>query len=266
MTAQDSPSDSIRSADDVPSPVLRAVEITKRHADDFLALDAVSLSVSPGEIYCLLGAPGAGKTLLLHSFLGFVAPTAGTALVCGTDVARDPMGARRQLTYVAEGAVLHGALTARQNVEFFTRVDGGRVAYRRSDYYNAMRKVGIAERYFERRARDLGSAVPLSLWLAIALLKNTPVLLLDEPTVGLDLYASAGVQETLMELRASGKALLVATSDILLAGAIADRVGMLKEGRKRIELPRAELVGRSLPELYLEYMGRPLTSGRRLDP
>jgi ABC-2 type transport system ATP-binding protein len=243
--------------------LLEAVEITKRHWDDFLALDTVSLSVSAGEIYCLLGAAGAGKTLLLHIFLGFVAPTAGRALVCGTDVASDPTATRDHLTYVAQGTSMYGSLTARQNVEFFTKVDGNPVALDRGGYYNAMRRVGIPERYFERRARDLEPAVLALLWLAIGLLKNTPVLLFDEPTVGLDLYASAGMQETLMQFREHGKALLVATSDVLLAGGIADRVGILKEGRKRIELPRSELVGRSLPELYLEFMGRPLTVGNR---
>ncbi len=243
-----------------PPGLLTAIEVTKRH-HDFLALDAVSFSVAPGEIYCLLGAAGAGKTLLLHTFLGFVKPTAGRVFVGGLDVARQPVLTRRQLTYIAHGASMYGALTARQNVEFFTRVDGTRVTFARADYYNAMRKVGIAERCFERRARDLDPAVLVSLWLAIGLLKNTPVLLFDEPTGGLDLYASAGIQETLMELRARGKALLVATSDVLLAGSIADRIGILKEGRKRIELPRSELVGRSLPELYLEYMGRPLING-----
>ena len=242
-------------------PRIEAVEITKRHWDGFLALDAVSLRVQPGEIYCLLGAAGAGKTLLLHTFLGFVTPSAGRAVICGADVAKDPT-TREHLTYIGQGASLYGSLTARQNVEFFARVDGRAVTFSRDDYYNTMRRVGIAERHFERAARDLEPSVLLSLWLAIGLLKNSPALLFDEPTVGLDLYAAAGLQETLREFRAQKRGLLVATSDVLLAGGIADRVGIINEGRKRIELPRSELVGRSLPELYLEYMGRPLRASR----
>jgi ABC-2 type transport system ATP-binding protein len=250
-------------AESAPAPWVQAVELTKRHVDDFLALDAVSLSVSPGEIYCLLGAAGAGKTLLLHTLLGFVRPSAGRALICGLDSADDAMRARWRLTYIARRAPLYGALTARQNVEFFTRVGGSDRRRDRSRCYDAMRRVGIAERHLERRARDLAPAVLLSVWLAIGLLKDTPVLLIDEPTVGLDLYASAGLQEALIEFRNRGKALLVATSDVLLAGGIADRVGILKEGRKRVELPRTELMGRSLPELYLEYMGQPLALDHR---
>jgi ABC-2 type transport system ATP-binding protein len=244
-------------------PLLEALEVTKRHWDDFLALDTVSLAVHPGEIYCLLGAADSGKTLLLHTFLGFVMPTAGRVSVCGVDVTREPVRAREQLTYIPHGAALYGSLTARQNLEFFTCVDGTPRAFSRTDYYNAMRTVGIADRYFERAARDLGPAVRLSLWLAIGLLKNTPILMLDEPTVGLDLYSSAGLRETLLTLRERGKGILVVTSDVLLVGGIADRVGILKEGRKGVELSRAELVGRSLPELYLEYMGTPMTVGIR---
>ena len=243
-------------------PLLEAVEVTKRYPDDFLALDAVSLTVPAGQIYCLLGAAGAGKTLLLHAFLGLVPLTSGRALVCGTEAARHPIRSRRRITYIPRGAAVYGSLTARENVEFFTRVDGDGVGLRRIDFYNAMRKAAIPERYFERPARELGPAVMLSLWLAIGLLKNTPVLLFDEPTVRLDLYASADLQELLNDIRQHGKAILIATSDLLFAGGIADRVGILKEGRKRVELSRRELAGRALPELYLEYLGRPLALRR----
>jgi ABC-2 type transport system ATP-binding protein len=240
------------------SPLLQAIEFTSRQPDDFLVLDVVSLAVDPGEIYCLLGTAGAGKTALLHAFLGLLLPTAGRALVAGVNAAKDPLAARRNITYIARGASLYGGLTARQNVEFFVRVDGGGVGLARNDYYNAMRRVGIPERAFERPARELGRAVPLLLWLAIGLLKNTSVLLIDEPTVGLDLYASADLQETLIEFRERGKALLIATSDVLLAGHIATRIGIMKEGRKTVELAQRELVRRPLHDLYLEYMGRPL--------
>jgi ABC-2 type transport system ATP-binding protein len=239
------------------APLLQAIEFTSRQEDDLLVLDVVSLTVGRGEIYCLLGAPGAGKTAVLHAFLGLLRPTAGRALVSGINPAKDPIEARRHITYIGRGASLYGTLTARQNLEFFVRVDGGGRGLTRADYYNAMRRVGIPERTFERPARLLGSAVALLIWLAIGLLKNTSVLLIDEPTVGLDLYASADVQETLLEFRGRGQALLIATSDVLFAGHIATRIGILKEGRKTIELTQQELMERPLHDLYLEYMGRP---------
>jgi ABC-2 type transport system ATP-binding protein len=239
--------------------LLQAVDLTKRQKGDTLALDALTLTVHAGEIYCLLGAAGAGKTLVLHTFLGLVAPSAGRVLVAGTDPSRDPVAARRQITYIARGASLYGSLTARQNIEFFTRVDGHEPKRRKHEYYNAMRRIGIPERSFERPARELGHSVALSLWLAIGLLRNTSILLIDEPTVGLDLYASAELQDTLIEFRQHGKALLVATADVLFAGRIADRVGIMREGRKTVDLSREALVNRSLSELYLEYMGREIS-------
>jgi ABC-2 type transport system ATP-binding protein len=249
--------DDDRAARDAGSPLLQAIEFTSRHYGDLLVLDVLSLEVAHGEIYCLLGAAGAGKTAVLHAFLGLLRPTVGQALVAGINPAKDPIAARRHITYIGRGASLYGTLTARQNLEFFVRVDGGSRGLTRTDYYNAMRRVGIPERAFERPARQLGSAVALLIWLAVGLLKNTSVLLIDEPTVGLDLYASADLQETLVEFRERGQALLIATSDVLFAGHVATRIGILKEGRKTIELTQQELMERPLHDLYLEYMGRP---------
>ena len=250
--------DADTTADGCAEPILEMIGVTKRHWDNFLALDAVSLSLRRAEVYCLLGAAAAGKTLLLQTCVGFAKPTVGRVLVAGRSVVDAPTVAKRHITYVPRGAPMYGSLTARQNVEFFVRADGTRPRCHRPDYYNAMRKVGIAERDLERQASKLSPTILTSLWLAITLLRDTPLLLLDEPTVGLDPYASATLQDRLREFREQQKAVLVATSDVLLASGIADRVGILTEGRKRIELSRAELVGRSLPELYLEYMGRPL--------
>src|SRR5262245_39931668 len=99
-------------APDVEAPaLLQAIDLTKRHKGDTLALDALTLTVHAGEIYCLLGAAGAGKTLVLHAFLGLVTPSSGRALVAGTDTARDPVGARRHIPYIARGASFYGWLT-----------------------------------------------------------------------------------------------------------------------------------------------------------
>jgi ABC-2 type transport system ATP-binding protein len=243
---------------DARDAALRAVDLSKRIGSEFLVLDTVSLVVRPGEIYSILGAAGAGKSMLLHAFLGLTTPTSGRALVDGLDVAAHGARTRKRITYIPKGSPLYESLSAVENVRFFTGVDGTARALREADYLNAMRRMGVPERYFDTPARALGSAVSLALWLAIGSLKNTPILLIDEPTAGLDLYASADLQECLRELSATGRAVLIATSDVLLAGAVSDRVGILKEGRKRVELSRGELVGRSLPQLYLEYMGRAL--------
>ena len=246
--------------DSQPVASLEARDLTCRGSDGQLLLDVVSLVVKRGEIQCLLGPSGGGKTALLHAFLGWLRPTAGSAIVCGVDSTEQPLRARRHITYLARGARLYGSLSARQNVEFFTRVSGGAAGLRRYDYYNAMRRLGVPEQALERPARTLGPSLLLRLWLAVCVLKQTEVLLIDEPTVGLDIYASADIQETLVDFKTRGLALLIATNDVLLAGRIADTVAIMREGRKVREVMQQELVGRPLHELYLEYMGRPMRS------
>lgn len=241
-----------------PGDALRAVELSQRTGSGPLRLDALSLVVRPGEIYSILGAAGAGKSQVLHAFLGVTSPAAGRVLVQGEDVASLGRAVRQRVTYIPKGSPLYGSLSALRNVQFLTCADGRVAGLREADCLNAMRRMGVPERYFDRPARELGSAVALGLWLAVGFLKDSPILLIDEPTAGLDLYASADLQECLRDFAARAKAVLIATSDVLLAGAVSDRVGILKEGRKRVELTRAELAGRSLPQLYLEYMGRSL--------
>lgn len=178
-------------------------------------------------------------------------------MVNGLTPAKDPIGARRCITYIPRGASMYGALTARRNLEFFVRVDGGGQALKRENYYEAMRRAGLPERCFERPVREFGRTFQLLLWIAAGLLKNTPILLIDEPTAGLDLHASLRLQEMLVELRRRDKAILIATSDVLLAGRIATRIVVMKEGRRAGELTQAELVARPLQDLYLEYTGQP---------
>jgi ABC-2 type transport system ATP-binding protein len=238
---------------------LQASNLTCRGSEGQLVLDVVSLVVRPGEIHCLLGPSGAGKTALFHAFLGLLRPSAGSATVCGVDSARDPLGARQHITYVGRGARMYHSLTARQNVEFFARVSGA-TGLSRYDYYNAMRRLGVPEHCLEQPARGLSSGLLLRLWLAVGVLKRASVLLIDEPTVGIDMHAAADLQETLIEFRNRGIAILIATNDVLLAGRIADNVAVMREGRKVRDVLQQELLGRPLYELYLEYMGRPMRS------
>jgi ABC-2 type transport system ATP-binding protein len=238
------------------APLLAAVDLTLRDGAGRLLLDAIQLSVSAGEICCLLGTAGSGKTALLHACLG-LAHTSGSVRVAGVDAATDPLGVRGRVTYIARGAPVYPLLSARQNVAFFARL-GGTPPISRYDCYNAMRRVSVPERLLESRAGRMTGALPLRLWLAIALLRDTPVLLIDEPTEGFDAYVSADLQQILLDLRGQRRALLIATSDILLAGRIADRVAIMREGRKVLELTRDELIAQPQQELYLDYMGRPL--------
>jgi ABC-2 type transport system ATP-binding protein len=232
--------------------MIQAIDLSKRYEDGVLALDALNLLVKPGEIYCLLGANGAGKTTTINLFLDFIQPTSGKVLINGIDATERPLEAKRHVAYVSENVMLYGSFTARQNLDFFARL-GGR-CLGRDDLYGVMREVGLPEKAFEQRVREFSKGMRQKLGIAIATVKEAPALLLDEPTSGLDPKAGAEFLETLTDLRGKGKAILMSTHDIFRAKQIADRVGIMKEGRKVMERTREELEDENLELIYLDYM------------
>jgi ABC-2 type transport system ATP-binding protein len=240
--------------------MLEAVELSKRFGLDRLALDQLNIQVRPGELYCLLGAHGSGKTTAVNLFLDFYRPTSGRALVDGFEVARFPIDAKRRISFIGGASALYPGMTARQNIEFFTRVAGTRIESR-ARTYDVLRQFGVPERLFERKVADVPPEIRLLIWLSIASLRETPVLLLDEPTAGLDSRATADLQDHLLDFKRQQKAILLATSDVLLATQVSDRIGILKHGHMVVERTRSQMLGQSLTELYFDYVGRPPRNG-----
>ena len=238
---------------DKPQPILKADGLSKRYEDGVLALDNLNLGVRPGEIYCLLGANGAGKTTTINLFLGFIPPTAGTCLINGIDVHRDPLEAKKYVSFVSENVMLYGNFTARQNLDFFAKL-GGRTSLAKSDYYQALRRVSLQEKAFDQRVKNFSKGMRQKLGIAIAIVKDAPAVLLDEPTSGLDPKAAAEFLEIMAELRTEGKAVLMSTHDIFRAKEIGDRVGIMKEGRLVMERNRGDLENEDLNRIYIDYM------------
>jgi len=233
--------------------MLQAIDLTKRYEDGLLALDHMSLEVKEGETFCLLGANGAGKTTTINLFLNFIEPTDGKALINGIDVTRDPLEAKKYVSYVSENVMLYGNFTARQNLDFFAKL-GGKSNMSKEDYYMHMRKVGLQEEAFEMRLKNFSKGMRQKLGITIAIIKDAPNILLDEPTAGLDPKAAAEFIKILKGLRGQGKSILMCTHDIFRAKEIADRVGIMKEGRLVMLRSREELLEDDLEKLYLEYM------------
>ena len=233
--------------------MLQAVNLTKRYEDGLLALDGLNLTVQPGELFCLLGANGAGKTTAVNLFLNFIEPTAGQALVEGIDAAVEPLEAKKHIAYVSENVMLYDNFTARQNLEFFGAL-GGRSGLTRDECYAALRRVGLEEKAWEQRLKLFSKGLRQKTGIAIAILKGAPNIILDEPTSGLDPKAAAEFMDLLAQLRAEGKAILMSTHDIFRAKEAADRVGIMQAGRLLVTRTRAELAADDLEELYLRYM------------
>jgi ABC-2 type transport system ATP-binding protein len=240
--------------------MLRADDLSKRYEDGVLALDHLNLGVRPGEVYCLLGANGAGKTTTINLFLNFIPPTTGTCYIKGIDVTKDPLEAKKYVSFVSENVMLYGNFTARQNLEFFAKL-GGKTNLAKEQYYQVMRRVSLQEKAFEQRVKTYSKGMRQKLGISIAVIKDAPAVLLDEPTAGLDPKAAEEFLEILGELKNEGKAILMSTHDIFRAKEIGDRVGIMKEGRLVMERTREELQYEDLVKIYIDYMkSEPLTA------
>jgi sodium transport system ATP-binding protein len=232
---------------------IQARELSKAFAD-VLAVDGVSFQVVPGEIYGLLGPNGAGKTTTLRMLGGLIQPTGGSASVCGHDVQREPRQARRALSFQTGSTGLYERLTPREILEYFGRlydVPRPRLARRIAELterFDMARLMG-------RRCGSLSTGEKQRVSLARALVHDPPVLILDEPSSGLDVVASRFVAEVLSDSRDRGRAILLSTHYMAEAELLCDRIGLLHQGRLLREgepdALRAELQVRSLEEVFL---------------
>ncbi|MDR0700173.1 MAG: ABC transporter ATP-binding protein [Tannerella sp.] len=233
--------------------MLQAINLTKRYEDGQLALDALNLDIQPGEIFFLLGANGAGKTTTINLFLNFIEPTSGQLLIDGIDVMKNPLETKRNISYVSENVMLYGNFTARQNLDFFSKL-AGKPNLTKQNYYDIMRNVGLQDEAFEKKLKTFSKGMRQKVGLAISMIKDAPNILLDEPTSGLDPKSAAELMQMLLKLRSQGKSILMCTHDIFRAKAVADRVGIMKEGRLVMLRTREQFLLDDLERIYLDYM------------
>jgi ABC-2 type transport system ATP-binding protein len=228
-------------------------QLTKRYEDGALALDSVTYTIQPGEIFCLLGANGAGKTTTINILLDFIQPTSGQALINGHDCNRFPLEAKKYVSYVAENVQLYGMFTARQNLRFFAEL-GGKKGLKNEQLDGVMRQVGLQDKAFTMRLKNFSKGMRQKLGIAIALIKDPPAIIMDEPTSGLDPSSANEFLDQMNRLRQQGKAILMTTHDIFRARQIADRVGIMKQGRLVALHQREDFQHADLEEIYLRQM------------
>nr|WP_184244760.1 ATP-binding cassette domain-containing protein [Novosphingobium chloroacetimidivorans] len=197
-------------------------------------LDGLSLAVPAGSITALLGGNGAGKSTTLSALLGFARARTGTITVCGIDPAADPDEARRLIAYLPENVALYDHLSAFENADYLLALSGERP--KRGTIEDALSAAGLQDRAWHRRLGGFSKGMRQKVAIAVALLRQVPVLLLDEPTSGLDPRATADFNALLAEVRARGTAVLMVTHDLLSAADIADRIAFLEAGRVEHEV------------------------------
>jgi len=203
---------------------IRADGLTKRYGSTVAVAD-LDLTVAAGEVYGYLGPNGAGKTTTIRLLLGLHRPSAGAAQVLGRDCWRDAAAAHRDIAYVAGEPSLWPALTGAETLEFLARVRGGTdVAYREL----------LIERFRldpDRKIRALSKGNRQKVQLIAALASRAPLLILDEPTAGLDPLMELAFRESVQEAREREQTVFLSSHILSEVEALCDRVGILRAGR-----------------------------------
>lgn len=232
--------------------VLEACGLSKNYGTA-TALSDLDLAVSAGEVVCLLGANGAGKSTTLNLFLGFLAPSAGEARVCGRVVHEDVSVARAKLGYLPEVVQLSPLLTGIETLHYFN--DLSRPASLTDAAAGAaLSRVGLPAAAHGQRVGEYSKGMRQKLGLAIALAKDARAFLLDEPLSGLDPKAANELVALLRSMADGGMAVLAVTHDIFRAQQMANRIGIMRQGQLVDLVSASSMTAQEIEALYAHHL------------
>jgi ABC-2 type transport system ATP-binding protein len=208
--------------------------LERRYSEEVLAVAGIDLEVAEGEIYAFLGPNGAGKTTTVRMLVTLLAPTGGTATVAGFDVMRDAPSVRRSIGVALQEAALDPLMTGRELMHLQATLHGipGQEADRRGDAL--LTRVGLADAA-DRRVGTYSGGMRRRLDLATALVHDPKVLFLDEPTTGLDPVSRIAIWDEVRRLNDEGTTVFLTTQYLEEADQLADRVGIIDEGKMAAE-------------------------------
>ena len=209
-------------------------DLTKTYYDESRgpvhAVRQIGFDCRPGEIFGLLGANGAGKTTTLRMLTTILKPTAGTAKIMGYDVAEEPVEVRKRLGFYSATTALYPRLSARETIEFFARINGYPASGTPARVDELIERFGIGD-YARTRIDKLSSGMKQKVAIARTVAHDPPILVFDEPTVGLDVLNALEMQAILAELKVQGKTILYSTHIMSEAEKLCDRIAIIHEGR-----------------------------------
>jgi len=194
------------------------------------AVAGAAFTAQDGQITGLLGPNGAGKTTTLRMLYTLMRPDGGQIRVDGIDAVADPMGVRRRLGVLPDARGLYRRLTARENIEYFARLQGMDAAQAAARTQSLVASLGMAQ-IAERRTEGFSQGERVKTAIARALVHDPRNVLLDEPANGLDVMATRGLREVLRALRAEGRCVLMSTHIMQEVAALCDRVVIIAQGR-----------------------------------
>ena len=214
------------------------VKNLKKRFGDFEAVKDVSFGVNEGEVLGFLGPNGAGKSTTMRMITGFLPPTEGTAVICGHDITSDPIAAKAALGYLPESAPSYKAMTVRDYLKFVAEVRG-LVDVKRAvaDVIVKAKLEGVAAQTIETLSKGYRQRTAF----AAAIIHDPKVLIMDEPTDGLDPNQKFTVREMIKDMAAQGKAIIISTHILEEVDAVCSKVVVIADGEKKFDGTPSEL-------------------------
>ncbi len=222
-------------------PVLECHELRRRFGD-LVAVDDVGFSIDPGETYGLLGPNGAGKTTTISMIAGLLEPDAGQVAVAGQPMTTRTVQAKSAIGYVPQELAIYPDLSGRENLVFFARLYGMSRAQAKSRAAEVLDLIGLADRAKDA-TKTYSGGMKRRLNIGLGLLNHPKLMILDEPTVGVDPQSRNAILESVAGMSGEGLAVLYTTHYMEEAERLCDRVGIIDHGRLIAEGTRRDLVG-----------------------
>ena len=242
--------------------MIEARGLSKRFQDkkrgEIRAVENVSFTCKPGQIYGLLGANGAGKTTTLRMLATILEPTDGTAVVCGHDVVEAPEKVRANVGFLSTATALYPRLNAQELVEYFGRLNGldeATLKKRVDDIFNRLDMNGFRE----RRCDKLSTGMKQKTSIARTLVHDPPVMIFDEPTTGLDVMTARTIINFISDCRDRGKAVIFSTHIMSEVERLCDHIGIIHDGKLleegTVDGLRAKYSEHNLEEIIVKVVG-----------
>jgi len=232
--------------------MIEAIALKKEYAQGHVALRGLDLKIRSGEIYCLLGSNGAGKSTTINLFLDFIKPTAGRAVINGAEVAQNGPQTKADIAYIPENLMLYPYLSGLENLDFFCGLAGHKKT--KAELAELLVGSGLQENFVHEKVKNYSKGMRQKVGIALTKAKQARVLLLDEPTSGLDPKASNEFSDLLLEMKEKGLATLMATHDLFRAKDTGTHIGIMKEGELLESFAAEDVSFKELEELYLKHM------------
>ncbi len=245
---------------------LRVTSLAKSYGGK-RAVDGISFEVKSGELYALLGPNGAGKTTTLRMIAGLLNADAGQINVFDVDALKDPLAAKRQIAWLPDEPLLYDKLTAWEYLEFVAGLWGVDIAEARNRAEHLLKLLGLWDNRNDR-CETFSRGMKQKAVLAGALIHEPKLLMLDEPLTGLDAAASRLVKDLIRERVEKGAAVILTTHILEVAERMADRIGIIKDGKLLIEgrldelQARAGAQGQSLEDVFLSLTATPAVAAQ----